>query len=180
MLVVKREEDVSVEVFVENHYNAAEGFGSAIAPETWQTWFTTWFQGLSDDVSPERPYELSLRLTSDAEVQTLNAQYRQKDQPTDVLSFAAMEVEYPTVEEMPEDEPVYLGDIVISVDTARRQAQQQSHSLETELAWLASHGLLHLLGWDHPDDDSLIEMLSQQENLLKTIGFTVGDRVEST
>ena len=63
---------------------------------------------------------------------------------------------------------------------ARRQAQQQNHSLETELAWLASHGLLHLLGWDHPDDDSLIEMLAQQENLLKTIGFSVGDRVEST
>ncbi len=180
MLVVKREEDVSVEVFVEDHYEAAEEGGGAIAPETWQTWFKTWFQGLSEDVSPERPYELSLRLTTDAEVQTLNAQYRQKDQPTDVLSFAALEVDYPTVAEMPEDEPVYLGDIVISVDTARRQAQQQNHSLETELAWLASHGLLHLLGWDHPDDDSLIEMLAQQENLLKTIGFTVGDRVEST
>lgn len=180
MLVAKREENVSVEVFVEDHYGAGEARDGAIAPDTWQTWFTTWFQGLPEDVSPERSYELSLRLTSDAEVQTLNAQYRQKDQPTDVLSFAALEVDYPSVAEMPEDEPVYLGDIVISVDTACRQAQQQNHSLETELAWLASHGLLHLLGWDHPDDDSLIEMLAQQENLLKTIGFTVGDRVEST
>ena len=69
--------------------------------------------------------------------------------------------------------PLYLGDIVISVDTAHRQAQQQGHPLKTELAWLAAHGFLHLLGWDHPDEDSLNSMLNQQEMLLQTIGLAV-------
>lgn len=68
-------------------------------------------------------------------------------------------------------EPLYLGDMIISVETARRQAQQQNHSLTLELAWLAAHGLLHLLGWDHPDDISLHEMLNRQETLLKIVGL---------
>jgi probable rRNA maturation factor len=69
--------------------------------------------------------------------------------------------------------PLYLGDVVISVDTAHRQAQQQGHSLKTELAWLATHGLLHLLGWDHPDEESLMEMLNQQETLLQIVNLTI-------
>ena len=62
--------------------------------------------------------------------------------------------------------PLELGDIVISVETAARQAAEQGHSLERELLFLASHGLLHLLGWDHPDDASLAVMLARQEALL--------------
>jgi probable rRNA maturation factor len=69
--------------------------------------------------------------------------------------------------------PLYLGDVVISVDTAHQQAQQQGHSLQTELAWLATHGLLHLLGWDHPDEESLLEMLNQQETLLQSVELTI-------
>ena len=61
-----------------------------------------------------------------------------------------------------------LGDIVISLDTAARQAPDHGHSLERELLFLASHGLLHLLGWDHPDDASLAAMLERQERLLAT------------
>ena len=59
-----------------------------------------------------------------------------------------------------------LGDIVISLDTAARQAPEHGHSLEQELLFLASHGLLHLVGWDHPDDASLAAMLARQERLL--------------
>lgn len=61
------------------------------------------------------------------------------------------------------------GDIVISVPTARAQAKAQGHRLSQELAWLASHGLLHLLGWDHPDELSLQRMLQQQRQLLAAI-----------
>ncbi|AUB37577.1 ybeY, putative rRNA maturation factor [Nostoc flagelliforme CCNUN1] len=68
---------------------------------------------------------------------------------------------------------LYLGDIIVSVDTAQRQAQQQEHSLPTELAWLASHGLLHLLGWDHPDEESLGRMLKQQVRLLNAVGIPI-------
>ena len=63
-------------------------------------------------------------------------------------------------------EALELGDIVISLETAARQAPDQGHSLAQELQFLASHGLLHLLGWDHPDDASLQAMLARQDQLL--------------
>ncbi len=120
-----------------------------------------------------RATRVSLRLTADTEMQALNLQYRQLDRSTDVLAFASLEVDCPQLEEMQSSEPLYLGDIVISIDTANRQAQQQGHPLKTELAWLAAHGFLHLLGWDHPDEESLTQMLDQQETLLQAIGLTI-------
>ncbi len=129
------------------------------------SWFETWLAQPNLELPPANSYELSLRLTDDAEIQLLNSQYRQKDQPTDVLAFAALENDMPLVPGL----PVYLGDIIISVDTANRQAFSYQHSLQQELAWLASHGFLHLLGWDHPDEVSLENMLQRQEQLLGTI-----------
>jgi probable rRNA maturation factor len=128
-------------------------------------WFETWLAQPGLDLPAASNYELSLRLTDDAEIQLLNSQYRQKDQPTDVLAFAALENDMPLIASL----PVYLGDIIISVDTANRQALEYQHSLHQELAWLASHGFLHLLGWDHPDEISLENMLQLQEQLLGTI-----------
>jgi probable rRNA maturation factor len=81
-------------------------------------------------------YELALRLCDDAAIRELNAEYRGKDAPTDVLAF--------------QQAPPLLGDIVISIETARRQARRGLHA---ELLHLASHGLCHLLGYDHRDDD---------------------------
>jgi probable rRNA maturation factor len=142
----------------------------------WETWLCQWLTHLDptdpDDglpLHPDHAYELCLRLTDDAEIQSLNHQFRQKNMPTDVLAFAALEVEAPYPGD--EDEPLYLGDIVISMETADRQAVEQGHPIVTELAWLASHGLLHLLGWDHPDDDRLAEMLEQQRVLLQAAGI---------
>jgi probable rRNA maturation factor len=191
---------VRLEVYVQDYFFDAdatqagekegthlEGDRSApISTNDWETWFQTWMMALHPHLSPtyqsqSQEYELSLRLTTDAEIQSLNAQYRHKDQPTDVLAFAALEVDYPDVDyaddadileaERPFEPPLYLGDIVISVETAEQQAFQQHHSLQQELAWLAAHGLLHLLGWDHPDDESLEAMLHQQEQLLQTVGL---------
>ncbi|ACK66294.1 protein of unknown function UPF0054 [Rippkaea orientalis PCC 8801] len=145
---------------------------SDIMAATWQPWIKTWLEALKPNLPPADTYELTLRLTEDLEIQTLNAQYRQKNQPTDVLAFAALEVDFPVpAEEIAALEPLYLGDIIISVETANKQAQQNHHSLLVELAWLAAHGLLHLLGWDHPDEDSLEAMLSQQETLLTLVGL---------
>ena len=145
-----------------------------ITDENWEKWFQRWVETLYTELPAAKGYELSLRLTDDTEIQSLNAQYRQKNQPTDVLAFAALEVDYPQLPiELLESMPLYLGDIVISVDTAQRQAQQQGHSLTTELAWLAAHGLLHLIGWDHPDEPSLLRMLNQQEKLLKAVGLNL-------
>lgn len=144
-----------------------------IQPETWEIWFRQWLAILKPELDgeplhPQETYELSLRLTNDHEIQSLNQNYRAKNQPTDVLAFASLEVDYPQIDEF-ETEPLYLGDIVISVETADRQAPP--HTLETELAWLAAHGLLHLLGWDHPDDASLVRMLEQQQILLNAVGL---------
>ncbi|MBE9009952.1 rRNA maturation RNase YbeY [Pseudanabaenaceae cyanobacterium LEGE 13415] len=144
-----------------------------IQSETWEIWFRKWLELMKpmldgEPLHPKEQYELSLRLTDDREIQSLNQNYRYKDQPTDVLAFASLEVDYPQFDEI-EAEPLYLGDIVISVETADRQAYP--HDLETELAWLAAHGLLHLLGWDHPDDASLVRMLDQQQILLNAVGL---------
>jgi probable rRNA maturation factor len=149
-------------------------FSAPISTSTWESWFYQWLETLESKLPPAGSYELSLRLTEDTEIQALNAQYRHKDQPTDVLAFAALEVNSPQLPaQIQLSMPLYLGDIVISVDTAIRQAQQQGHSLRVELGWLATHGLLHLLGWDHPDEESLREMLNQQENLLNIVDLTV-------
>ena len=165
-----------IEVNVEDCYGLTDasnrstgGASGEISPEIWETWFGVWLENQAD-LPVACGYEVSLRLTDDPQMQALNAQYRQLDRPTDVLAFAALEVDCPQREEMQSSEPLYLGDIVISIDTAQRQAQQQGHPLKTELAWLAAHGFLHLLGWDHPDDESLTQMLDRQETLLRAIG----------
>jgi probable rRNA maturation factor len=171
---------MQVEVSVQDCFSNTSEPNSEIlvAAETWEIWFRHWLELLNptdaEDGLPlhlQESYELSLRLTDDREIHTLNHQYRHKNQPTDVLAFAALEVDYPQPTD--ELEALYLGDIVISIDTALRQAQQQAHPLQTELAWLAAHGLLHLLGWDHPDDESLTRMLDQQQALLAAIGLVV-------
>ena len=96
------------------------------------------------------------------EIAELNGRWRGLPQATDVLSFAALESEMP----LQQATTLELGDIVVSVPTAARQAIEQGHSLERELQWLVSHGLLHLLGWDHPDETTLNAMIACQERLL--------------
>jgi probable rRNA maturation factor len=143
--------------------------GCLITSAVWVAWLETWLAQPGLGLPVASGYELSLRLTDDAEIQQLNSQYRQKDQPTDVLAFAALENDMPLLPI--QNWPLYLGDIIISIDTAQRQALDHRHSLSTELAWLASHGFLHLLGWDHPDEASLQKMLEYQQQLLGTINL---------
>ncbi len=94
-------------------------------------------------------YDVSLRLVGDAAIRALNRDYRNKDRTTDVLAFAQREGPAGAIH------AALLGDIVISVDTARRQAKR---GLYRELLHLASHGLCHLLGYDHRDDAEEREM----------------------
>jgi probable rRNA maturation factor len=157
---------MNLELIVQDLYQP-----STIDETTWITWFQDWLKTPGLVLPPADTYELSLRLTTDAEIQALNSQFRHLDKPTDVLSFAAMEVDFPKIEADASDLAVYLGDIIISVDTAVRQAAEHGYSLRRELAWLASHGLLHLLGWDHTDEESLLIMLGQQETFLAQSGL---------
>jgi probable rRNA maturation factor len=94
--------------------------------------------------------EVALVLTGDRAVRTLNARYRGKDKPTDVLSFPGPGGE------------VGLGDIVISVETAARNAKEYGRTLPQELDILALHGFLHVLGYDHETDDGTMDRLEKR------------------
>lgn len=104
--------------------------------------------------------EVSLLLTNDEEIQTLNASYRKKNKPTDVLAFAMSESAYGDVSNQ------MLGDVVISLDTAFVQATERRVSLEAEVQMLLVHGILHLLGWDHDTKPKEKRMFSETERLL--------------
>ncbi len=108
------------------------------------------------------PCEMSVRVTDDAELRALNAQFRQIDKPTDVLSFNAQ-----AAGELSERDP-YLGDIVISMERCRAQAKK--HSVEDELALLVAHGTLHLLGHDHMTPQDKKVMWAAQKKALRAVG----------
>jgi probable rRNA maturation factor len=116
----------------------------------------------------ERSTELTIVLTGDARLRALNREHRGVDAPTDVLSFPADEGE--PMPGLPlEDEAMrthYLGDIAISVPTARRQATEAALSLEDELSHLVVHGVLHLLGYDHETDEDDAAMRALEEAIL--------------
>lgn len=106
--------------------------------------------------------EVSILFTDDEEIALLNKEYRQIDGPTDVLSFSQFEGE----DFAPDEMETPLGDVVISVETARRQADEQGHSLEQEINVLLVHGILHLLGYDHVETDETEIMFNRQAELL--------------
>ena len=113
------------------------------------------------------PIEVSLSLCDDAEIQAINAEWRAKDEPTDVLSFPQFEMP------LPPWAPT-LGDVLISLETANRQAREAGHSLSDELVVLLVHGMLHLLGFDHIEDDERAEMAAAEEALFKPRGLRSG------
>jgi probable rRNA maturation factor len=109
---------------------------------------------------------LTCVLTDDVQIQMLNKQFRDIDAPTDVLAFAASEG---PVFILPDDQPPYLGDIIISLPTAERQATEVGHSMEHELALLVVHGCLHLLGYDHANEVERSRMWSMQDFILHSV-----------
>lgn len=112
--------------------------------------------------------EVSLLLTDDEEIQSLNKKYRNIDTPTDVLAFSQIE----KVNNTPvlcDKEEFLLGDIVISVETAQRQAVELGHSLLYELILLSVHGLLHLLGFDHDYEKKNDKMKSLEKEIIDTV-----------
>ena len=113
--------------------------------------------------------EVSVVLGNDQYIHELTRQYRGKDCPTDVLSFALNEGEEPEVIDAPGE--VLLGDIIISLETATRQAEEYGHSLERELAYLTVHGILHLLGYDHMTEEEKSEMREEEEYVLSLLGI---------
>jgi probable rRNA maturation factor len=108
--------------------------------------------------------ELSIILTNDARLQELNLNYLGIDAPTDVLSFPASETD-------PETGARYIGDILISIPRAQAQAEAAGHPLEAEVQLLVVHGVLHLLGHDHAQDEEKLRMWKAQAEVLERLGL---------
>lgn len=129
------------------------------------------------------PYEteVSVLLTDNPSIREINREYRRIDAPTDVLSFPMLEFEqesdFSRAEDHaedcfnPETGELLLGDIVISVEKIKEQAEKYGHSCQRELAFLVAHSMLHLCGYDHEDEDERLAMEERQRNILGERGY---------
>lgn len=112
------------------------------------------------------PIELSLVFTNDAEIREINAEWRDKDKPTNVLSFPAYPIQ-------PGDEPgPMLGDIVIARETVEREAVELEKTFDDHLTHLLVHGFLHLFGYDHMDEEEAEEMEGLETRILARLGLS--------
>ncbi|MFC5542106.1 rRNA maturation RNase YbeY [Ureibacillus sp. FSL K6-3587] len=114
--------------------------------------------------------EVSVTFVTNEKIHEINREYRHIDRPTDVISFALEEMGDGEIEIIG-DMPRVLGDIIISVERTREQAEEYGHSFERELGFLAVHGFLHLLGYDHMTEEDEKVMFSRQEEILSSFGL---------
>lgn len=140
---------------VENFENNYEQDFTAIIEQALKT------LGIEDDV------EVSCVLVDDERIHEINREYRHIDRSTDVISFAMEDNDQFYAEGMPRT----LGDIFISVDHAKKQAEEYGHSLRREMCFLFTHGILHLLGYDHMTDEQEKEMFGLQDQILGALSI---------
>ena len=128
---------------------------------------------LSDEMQTllARACKESLSIVSDEEIHSINRQFRNIDSPTDVLSFPQLTFEEGEEADVNENGEIVLGDIIISIDRAKEQAREYGHSLERELAFLAVHSMLHLMGYDHMEKDEEEDMFRRQKEILIRAGI---------
>lgn len=112
--------------------------------------------------------DVSVSLVDNKEIRELNREYRGIDLPTDVLSFPMLEGEDNL---QISDMPLMLGDIVISLERALEQSRDYGHSFEREVGYLTAHGILHLLGYDHQNDEDREIMRQKEESVLEKLGL---------
>ena len=135
-----------------------------------------WFQQIDDLLNFAKEQEgitqdaeLSVTFVDKEEIQQINKIYRDKDKVTDVISFA-LEEDEPEITGL--EIPRVLGDIIICTDVAQEQATTYGHSFERELGFLALHGFLHLVGYDHMNEEDEKKMFGRQETILTAYGLT--------
>ncbi|WP_018661437.1 rRNA maturation RNase YbeY [Heyndrickxia acidiproducens] len=115
--------------------------------------------------------EVSVTFVTNSRIQEINREYRDKDQPTDVISFALEEMGEGEIEITGDNMPRVLGDIIISVQRAHEQAEDYGHSFLRELGFLSVHGFLHLLGYDHMTKEDETKMFGRQKEILDGYGL---------
>lgn len=116
-----------------------------------------------------RPAEASVLLADDAQVQTLNREYRGRDAPTNVLAFAALEGGHPVVGE-DVHAPLVLGDVIVAYETTLAEAARDGKTPASHLCHLVVHGILHLLGYDHQSEEEAVTMEALEVRILATLG----------
>lgn len=116
---------------------------------------------------PDRAFEVNLNVVGDLEIKTLNHEYRGKDKPTNVLSFPA----YDPSDIYPAEIPIPLGDIIISHETIRREAAEQDKNPDQHFTHMIIHGLLHLVGYDHENEQDAEKMESLEISILEDFGI---------
>ncbi|MGC9931726.1 rRNA maturation RNase YbeY [Priestia aryabhattai] len=116
--------------------------------------------------------EVSVTFVDNNRIQEINHQYRHKNQPTDVISFALEEMGEDEMQIIGDEMPRVLGDIVISIPKAHEQAEEYNHSFMRELGFLTVHGFLHLLGYDHETSEDEKEMFTRQKDILEQYGLS--------
>ena len=139
----------------------------------WEEVLFCWIKTILDEkdtsipnfIFDKKSFSLSLQIVNDDEISSINQKWMNKSGPTDVLSF-------PIISDIYNNKDlnfIELGDLFISLEMAIKQSLEFNHSLTREMLWLASHGLLHLLGWEHNDDNELEYMLNFQEYLISKL-----------
>lgn len=125
----------------------------------------TLFRATLPDAATHRKIEISVALVGDDAIRQINKEFRNKDKPTNVLSFES------ELGDLPEDAEYPLGDIILSYETIKREAGEQDKTFEHHYTHMVLHGLLHLLGYDHIDDDEAETMEAKEIEILKEIGI---------
>ena len=168
-LVFKFDESLRLKNFLQE-----ENYNLIFEHYFWQEIFEAWmdiilsenkFNYLSNLKMQRHIFSLSFEIIDDELIADLNKKWLNKTGPTDVLSFPII-AENDSYIDMP---VIELGDLFISLDTAQKQSKEFNNSLKEEMIWLASHGFLHLLGWDHRDSNELDKMLFFQEYLISKL-----------
>lgn len=137
---------------------------------------------LETEAVPFKDVTLNVTFTDDASIKEINREFREIDKATDVLSFPAIDFESPAdfagINEGsadyfdPDTKELILGDIMISLERAHAQAEEYGHSFKREIAFLITHSLLHLLGYDHMNDEERKVMEDKQEAVLQALNIT--------
>jgi len=138
----------------------------------WEKVFLSWIKiivkkdeyKLPNFIFEKKSFSLGLQIISNQEIAFMNQKWMQKHGPTDVLSFPII-----SNQSLDNLDHIELGDIFISLELALEQSYEYKHSIHREMLWLASHGFLHLLGWEHNNDFDLENMLNFQEYLIKKL-----------
>ncbi|QYF85503.1 rRNA maturation RNase YbeY [Brevibacterium sp. PAMC21349] len=120
----------------------------------------------------EKDTELSVTFVDNDRIREINKEYRHKDSATDVISFALEEMGEDEVEIVGAEMPRMLGDIIISIERTKEQAEEYGHSFDRELGFLALHGFLHLLGFDHMNEEDEKVMFTKQKEILEEYGLS--------